>query len=386
MSEIWEQVQLGKVCEIILGQSPSSDTYNQDRIGLPFFQGKSEFADKYAQPKTWCSEPLKIASKNDILISVRAPVGESNLAPENCCIGRGLAALRADQENLLQEFLWHYIEFRKGYLQRISQGSTFDAISGTDLRELEIVLPPLPEQKKIAEILSGIDLLIQANEKRVCKLQLTHASLSASAFQIKPESEHQAVALGDIVTLRHGYQFRTPDFAEHGVKVIKISQVIGNGVVLTEGCDKVSWDLAADKEKFRLKPGDILMSLTGNIGRVGVVPQTGEVLLQNYRVGLFAPANDNITREYMIHLLESRQVVSQLEDNANASAQANFGKGDLDKIIVCLPDSKTQAKAASLLSSSKNLINATNRRIAALRKVKKSVTADLLSGRKRVTV
>jgi Type I restriction modification DNA specificity domain. len=88
----------------------------------------------------------------------------------------------------------------------------------------------------------------------------------------------------------------------------------------------------------------------------------------------------------MIHLLESRQVVSQLEDNANASAQANFGKGDLDKIIVCLPDSKTQAKAASLLSSSKNLINATNRRIAALRKVKKSVTADLLSGRKRVTV
>jgi len=71
-----------------------------------------------------------VANKEDMLISVRAPVGESNLAPENCCIGRGFAALRADQENLLQEFLWHQIDFKKGYLQGILQGSTFDAISG----------------------------------------------------------------------------------------------------------------------------------------------------------------------------------------------------------------------------------------------------------------
>jgi type I restriction enzyme S subunit len=386
MSEQWEKMELGKVCEIILGQSPSSDTYNQDRIGLPFFQGKSEFGSKYAQAKIWCSDPVKIAKMNDILLSVRAPVGESNLAPNICCIGRGLAALRADQEKLLQEFLWHQIDFKKVYLQRISQGSTFDAISGKDLSELEIELPPLPEQKKIAEILSGIDRQISKSEKKIHKLQLSHASLSANAFQQKPDTEHVAVALGDVVELRHGYQFRTPDFAQHGAKVIKISQVIGDGIVFIDDCDRVPWELAADKQKFKLKPGDVLMSLTGNIGRVGIVPETDEVLLQNYRVGLFTPIDARISRKYMIHLLESRQVVSQLEDNANASAQANFGKGDLDKIMVYLPDLQMQQKCASLLSSSKDLMMAEKRKIAALRKIKHAVCADLLSGRKRVTV
>ena len=116
------------------------------------------------------------------------------------------------------------------------------------------------------------------------------------------------------------------------------------------------------------------------------MPDTNEVLLQNYRVGLFAPINRCISGEYMIHLLESRQVVSQLEDNANASAQANFGKGDLDKIMVYLPDLQTQEKTASLLSSSKDLIKAEKRKIKALRNTKHSVASDLLTGRKRVSI
>ena len=90
----WKIVKLGDLCDIVMGQSPPSSTYNSDGIGLPFFQGKAEFTELYPLTKKWCSEPKKIAELNDILLSVRAPVGDTNIANQKCCIGRGLAAIR----------------------------------------------------------------------------------------------------------------------------------------------------------------------------------------------------------------------------------------------------------------------------------------------------
>ncbi|MCS7144515.1 MAG: restriction endonuclease subunit S, partial [Archaeoglobaceae archaeon] len=88
----WEVVRLGEIAEIIMGQSPPSSTYNEDKNGLPFLQGKMEFGEIYPSPKLYCSQPIKIAEANDVLISVRAPVGDVNLAFLRVCIGRGLAA------------------------------------------------------------------------------------------------------------------------------------------------------------------------------------------------------------------------------------------------------------------------------------------------------
>ncbi len=94
----WKIIELGKVTKISMGQSPPSSTYNTNRIGLPFFQGKAEFTDLHPIPTKWCNSPKKIAYKNDLLISVRAPVGDLNIADQECCIGRGLAALNFQGE------------------------------------------------------------------------------------------------------------------------------------------------------------------------------------------------------------------------------------------------------------------------------------------------
>ena len=94
LPEGWTWTTLEEVSEIILGQSPPSSTYNTDRYGLPFFQGKLEFGETYPTPRKWCSAPKKTAEKGDVLISVRAPVGPTNICPEKSCIGRGLAAVR----------------------------------------------------------------------------------------------------------------------------------------------------------------------------------------------------------------------------------------------------------------------------------------------------
>ena len=98
----WEAVSLGNknIVELIMGQSPPSSTYNEKGVGLPFLQGKIEFGEIHPSPTIYCSNPVKIAEPNDILLSVRAPVGEVNVAPFRCCIGRGISAIRAKQDKL----------------------------------------------------------------------------------------------------------------------------------------------------------------------------------------------------------------------------------------------------------------------------------------------
>ena len=101
-------VRLGEIAEVIAGQSPSGDSYNETGEGLPLFQGKAEFGERHPVAKRWCSAPKKIAEAGDILISVRAPVGPTNVADVRCCIGRGLAAIRPDTSVALRDYV-HWV-------------------------------------------------------------------------------------------------------------------------------------------------------------------------------------------------------------------------------------------------------------------------------------
>jgi len=162
----WEVVKLGDIANIIMGQSPPSSTYNKEGIGLPFLQGKMEFGEIYPLPIFYCSNPVKVAEDNDILISVRAPVGDVNLAPYKLCIGRGLAAIRF--KNVANHlFYFYYLQKIKAYLEALGKGSTFKAIVKDDLENLKVPQPLLQEQQKIAEILSTVDkkLELERNEK-----------------------------------------------------------------------------------------------------------------------------------------------------------------------------------------------------------------------------
>jgi len=105
--EGWSIKKLSEVCEVLMGQSPPSSTYNIVEKGLPFFQGRKDFGGKYPRKTMWCSSPARIANEGDVLLSVRAPVGDVNVAVESCCIGRGVAALLA--RNSSKEYLYYLI-------------------------------------------------------------------------------------------------------------------------------------------------------------------------------------------------------------------------------------------------------------------------------------
>ena len=112
-------VTLGEVCEIISGQSPEGIYYNEKGEGCPFYQGKTEFTNKYiGKPKKWTTKITKEADCGDILMSVRAPVGPVNIATEKCCIGRGLASIKGN-EQILQSYLFHILKNKENEIYNI---------------------------------------------------------------------------------------------------------------------------------------------------------------------------------------------------------------------------------------------------------------------------
>ena len=129
-----------EICTLIMGQSPDSKSYNKDKNGIPFYQGNADFGEEHPTPTVWCTAPKKIARKGDILISVRAPIGDMNIANEDCCIGRGLAAIRLNKSDIVDiNYLYHYLSATVEFLQEQGTGSTFKAILNNDFSTYMLV-------------------------------------------------------------------------------------------------------------------------------------------------------------------------------------------------------------------------------------------------------
>jgi len=167
----WKTSNLGEVSYLIMGQSPPSKTYNRDMIGLPFLQGRMDFGDMYPNPSVYCSKPIKIAEEGDVLVSVRAPVGDINIATSKLCIGRGLAAIRPDKNQLDAKFIFYQLKHFSARLVDLGSGSTFKAIRRNELERFPTVLPPLSEQQKIASILSTVDEKLETLKQEKVKLK-----------------------------------------------------------------------------------------------------------------------------------------------------------------------------------------------------------------------
>lgn len=160
----WEKVKLGEVIELTMGQSPKSKYYNDTGKGLPFMQGNTTFGRKYPTVERYTTKAPRIAKKNDVLMSVRAPVGDLNISNiEELCIGRGLCSIR--MKNNMQEFIYFAMKYNMQVLKSRESGTVFSSINKRDLESLPIILPPLAEQKTIADTLSAVDDKIENNNK-----------------------------------------------------------------------------------------------------------------------------------------------------------------------------------------------------------------------------
>ena len=179
----FEEKELEKVADIIMGQSPPGNSYNEKGEGTPFFQGKAEFTEKYPLIKKWTTKPSKLAEPNSILISVRAPVGDVNLCNVKCCIGRGLASIKPIKKLANLYYIYFLLQSIKDKIEYLGSGSTFKAINSRQLRNLKIPLPPLPLQQKFANIVEKVEKLKEKQKQSKEEINIMFDALMQKAFK-----------------------------------------------------------------------------------------------------------------------------------------------------------------------------------------------------------
>ena len=281
----WKWVKLEEACVVIMGQSPPSTTYNTDGIGLPFFQGKAEFTDLYPIVEKWCSTPNKIAEPNDILLSVRAPVGTTNIANQKCCIGRGLAAIR--HENY--KYVFYFLRSIQQELDSKGTGTTFRAISGETIRE---TLFPYPSKTTQEAIVSKIEELFSELEKGVENLRIAQQQLKTYrqsvlkwAFEGKLTNENvkegelpkgwKWVLINEIGRIKggkrlppkHQYSEELTDFVYIMAGNLKDGTVRNKSTFITEE----TYNALAN---YKVTGGEVYITIVGAcIGDAGIIPE-----------------------------------------------------------------------------------------------------------------
>ena len=265
-----------EICTLIMGQSPDSKSYNKDKNGIPFYQGNADFGEEHPTPTVWCTAPKKIARKGDILISVRAPIGDMNIANEDCCIGRGLAAIRLNKSDIVDiNYLYHYLSATVEFLQEQGTGSTFKAINKTTLEGIEIPCPSIEKQKNIAKFIIEIKTSIQYKKAELFALNELVKSRFIEMFgDIRISSIFPNIALENFAQIGSSKRVHAADYVESGVPFYRSKEIIelGNG-------QEPSVELFISKKQYEsIKKtngvpckGDILMSAVGTIGKMWIV-------------------------------------------------------------------------------------------------------------------
>ena len=167
----WDVKQLGEMCNVVMGQSPKSEFYNELREGLPFHQGVTDFGDRFPSDRVYCTIQNRTADPDDILFSVRAPVGRINVANKKIVIGQGLSAIRNKSGN--QTFLLQQLKDRFQEEDTMGVGTIFNAIRKTDLLEIQLLVPPDSLIAEFEEIAAPISSLLGNLTKENVNLRKT---------------------------------------------------------------------------------------------------------------------------------------------------------------------------------------------------------------------
>lgn len=262
-----EYLMLKEVCNINMGQSPDSSSYNKDGQGIPFFQGNADFGERYPVARIWCNAPVKIANPSDILISVRAPIGALNYAKETCCIGRGLAAITPDSKRVSSSYIYWLLKGKNVELNSKGTGSTFKAISRKALEEIKVPNISLETQKQIAAILDKCTEIIAKRKAQLSALdELVKARFVEMFGDILHDSKFPLVQLNKLVEVGSSKRIYANEYMEEGIPFYRSKEIreLGSGIKPSVELFIKKEQYCEIKEKYGVpKIGDILIAAIG---------------------------------------------------------------------------------------------------------------------------
>ena len=320
-----------------MGQSPNSSSYNDYGDGMPFFQGNADFGERYPITRVWCNTPTKIAQAEDILISVRAPIGALNYAKEECCIGRGLAAITPDRNKVSQDFIYWALKGKKAELNDKGNGSTFKAISRKILEETMIPDINFEQQHKCAENLEKIYGIIQNRRKELLALDDLIKARFVEMFgdPVSNPKGWDMVELGELTGIGSSKRIFEKEYVSEGIPFYRTKEI----VELSKG-NSISTELYITEERFAEikeqygvpKAGDLLISAVGTIGIIWIVDGKNDFYFKDGNL-IRVDSSDKFDSVYMKNLLENL-IVEYKKQMSSGTAYAALTISGLTKMKV----------------------------------------------------
>lgn len=341
-------MKLKDCCTIIAGQSPESKYYNTTGNGLPFFQGKADFGELYPTIRMYCSQPSKIAEKDDILLSVRAPVGTTNLSPGRVCIGRGLAAIRPS-EILDLKYLLYYLRYFEAQLQLKGTGTTFKAITQDVVKNIEVPVPSLQEQKRIVarieELFSELDNAVETLEKAKRQLAVYRQAVIKSVLDSHCGNA-KSVKIKEICSdIKVGIVIKPTQYYvnNNGVRAFRNANVRRNYI------EDNDWAVISEQghlqnHRSEVHEGDVLIARSGvNLGMAAAVPQQ----YNGYNaidVVIAVPKKDVVLPRYLAYFTNSPYGIQSVKKNQRGVAQGHLNITVYGRLPILLPSLNIQKK------------------------------------------
>jgi len=384
------------VAEIILGQSPPSSAYNDNKDGLPFFQGKADFGLLHPTPRTWCNAGQKFARAGDVLMSVRAPVGDVNFATDDCVIGRGVAAIRAGAKTD-PWFLYFALLYSKPILEDRATGSTFASINKTTLNDLAIPFADPSEQAPIGAILRQ---LVKKTEQEAragyAATELKHAAMRKlftcglhgeaqreTEIGMVPES-WEIEQLGNIAHIAYGAQAAVANATDPSIGTLILTNVnldLEGHINLEKRRYYKIPESHADR--LSLREGDVLFNWrsgsSDHVGKSVYFDLDGEFTYSSF-ILRFRP-HRSVTGKFLFRWLTHLRVNGFFTSQRNVSSINSVFNASLSATIpIWFPHWKEQEEIITILDALDRKIDLHQRKRGVLQELFKSLLHKLMTG------
>lgn len=400
----YPKVVVSDKAEVLMGQSPPSAACTEAGEGLPFIQGNAEFGVRHPIPRLKCSSPTRMAEAGDLLLSVRAPVGELNQATELTVIGRGLSALRFEPNE--RNYAWHAVKWSASGLNRVAQGSTFVAVSRQDVEKLEI--PWHGEaNERIAFVLDAIDNAIAKSEAVIGKLKQVRAGMhhdlltrgidengelrdpvahpeqfKDSPMGVIPKEWDVAPLSKFVPSAEYGI---SSSLGDKGTPVLRMNNFEHGEAKLND----LKYSSSFIPPKLIIKKGDVFFNRTNSwehVGRTGIWRgQLAVATFASYLVRL-NPRTDLLNPELLNYWLNWAPIQIRMRRYATpAVQQVNINPTNLRTMDAAFPNClDEQSRMIAYIQSDDSAIVRANAELTKLKNLKAGLNTDLLTGRKRV--
>jgi type I restriction enzyme S subunit len=352
----WPVVALKTVCDIQMGSAPKGETYVDLENGIPLVAGAADYGEIYPAPKKSTTEPTKLCKKGDLIICVRATIGDLNWADNVYCLGRGVAGLRVKPE-LSSKYLFYFIKAHEYVLYRNSTGSTFPQINRKVIEQLEIPLPPLPVQKQIAAVLEKADTLRSQCQQMEQELNSLAQSLFLytvgdmnSDFLNWPLHSIESLCSSEKGSMRtgpFGSDLKHSEFVESGYPVIGIDNAVENEFKWKER-RFITEEKYQKLKRYTVKPKDIIITIMGTVGRVAVIPDNIPTSISTKHLAVLTINNEIALPEFVADAFRYSTLVNhQISKKNKGAIMDGLNLGIIKSLNVRLPPIQLQNKYLS---------------------------------------